>query len=686
MLNEMSNASQLLRKEACSDMKTSIFTSIRAKIIALMFLGIAGMLMVTAANTIFDLKKTRNINVAHYSQQISESILKAMMLEEQFISSNDSSILSSIKKLRGEMKTALAAIKDTTDNGEIQKITAQLDVLANKHVKIFNETSKTLNLLTKTRINFKETDDAIVAELNKTISGLNERETLLLMEGEVLPTEEKLVGSMMKDFISFDGGKTINILTLFIFSNTENYLEQTKAYTSKLQKMVGDIKNILELAKSKELNRAWERIYALMGKNQEQEHFLYKTWLTKQKLLQDLKINGDKIQAAANHIVTSAKNNIDRSIQTSRLTGMVISVVGLLATLLVGIMIIISIVKPIKNTVNMLKDIAEGEGDLTKRLEVKSRDEIGELARWFNQFIDKVQVIIAEVENQVKLLKKSATTLTELSTGMSSGAEKVLDKASYVASAAEEMSSNTGAIANTSKQATDNINMTATSVQEMTTVINEIAGNTAKARTITSESVSQTNSANQQVNELGEAALEIGKVIETITSISSQVNLLALNATIEAARAGESGKGFAVVANEIKALAQQTADAAGEIQERVESIQSTTKGTVTEIETVTVKVNEVNDIVSMIAAAIEEQSVTTREIADNIVEVSANLSEANDNISQSSTVASDIAREISEVTVSTGGLTDSSTQVNLQSNELSDLANQLEKIVKQFKI
>ena len=133
-------------------------------------------------------------------------------------------------------------------------------------------------------------------------------------------------------------------------------------------------------------------------------------------------------------------------------------------------------------------------------------------------------------------------------------------------------------------------------------------------------------------------------------------------------------------------MAQQTADAAGEIKERVEGIQNTTKGTVTEIETVTVKVNEVNEIVSMIAAAIEEQSVTTREIADNIVGVSENLSEVNDNISQSSTVASDIAREIAEVTASTGELTDSSAQVNLQSTELSNLASQLEKIVKQFKI
>ena len=139
--------------------------------------------------------------------------------------------------------------------------------------------------MTKTRLDFKETDDAIIAELSKTVKYINDRETSLLMEGEFISTEEKLVETMMKDFISADGAKTVNILNLFIFADTENYQEQTKVFKAKLAKMVDDIKNILGLAKSTELNQAWEKIYALMTTNLEQENLLYRTWLTKQKLL-----------------------------------------------------------------------------------------------------------------------------------------------------------------------------------------------------------------------------------------------------------------------------------------------------------------------------------------------------------------------------------------------------------------
>jgi len=667
-------------------MKTSIFTSIRAKIFSLMLLGVSGMLILSITNSIFDHKKSLDMQVAGGSQQIESNIIETMMLEEQFISRNTRELLPKITALRQAIDNTLKTIRPLTSNTEIQKNLQQVEKLLEEHGKIFKQVSETISLIAQSRKDFRQTDDRIIAELNLTINKINEKETLKLMEGEFLSEEEKLVGALMKDFISFDSGKTVNLLNLFIFGDTERYLANSQAFEKKLAKMIGDLENILSLAKVEELNQAWNKILALIKKNREQEKKLFDLWQAKQKQLAQLKENSSQIQSAAVKIVKLSQEDIDKSSRNSRLTGLLVAGIGLAAILVVGFMIILATVKPIRNTVDMLKNIAEGEGDLTSRLEIKSRDEISELAYWFNQFISKVQTIIKQVAEQVDQLNHSSTQLSELSQDLSSGSEQVLQKAGNVATAAEEMSSNTNNIAATTEQTTENVNLTATAIQEMTSVINEISGNTARARTITTESVSQANSANQQVNKLGGAASEIGKVIETITSISSQVNLLALNATIEAARAGEAGKGFAVVANEIKELAQQTANAANEIRERIEGIQHSTKDTISEIETITTRVNEVNEIVSSIAAAIEEQSATTREISENIISVSANLNEVNDNIAQSSVVASEIAGEISEVTSATQDLTDNSTQVNLQASELSSLAEQLEMIVKQFKI
>ena len=164
--------------------------------------------------------------------------------------------------------------------------------------------------------------------------------------------------------------------------------------------------------------------------------------------------------------------------------------------------------------------------------------------------------------------------------------------------------------------------------------------------------------------ELGRSAQDIGKVTEAINEISEQTNLLALNATIEAARAGEAGKGFAVVANEIKELAKQTA-ATQEIKEKIDGIQNSTSGTITQISSILKVINDANEIVGTIATAVEEQSVTTKEIANNVAQASSGISEVNENLASSNSAASDISNEISIVSTSIGEISISSGQVDV---------------------
>ncbi|WP_163340264.1 methyl-accepting chemotaxis protein [Desulfopila sp. IMCC35008] len=344
-----------------------------------------------------------------------------------------------------------------------------------------------------------------------------------------------------------------------------------------------------------------------------------------------------------------------------------------------------SILIPVLSAKAMIQDVAEGEGDLTKRLEVSS-DEVGELAQWFNIFMDKLHAIICNVNTNVDSLSSSSTNLSTLSGTLADGSEEVSSQSNTVAAAAEQMSSNMNAVAAASEQASVNVNMVASAAEELNATVNEIAGNTARARQITEQAVEKTGHASQRVNELGGAANEISKVTEVITEISEQTNLLALNATIEAARAGDAGKGFAVVANEIKELAKQTAEATLEIKQKIEAIQSSTGMTVTEISEINRTINDVSDIVSTIATAVEEQSASTNEIASNVSQAALGINEVNENVTQSSTVSAEISdsiRGVSRISEQLGG---DSNNVNKQSLDLKALSDQLAGIVNQFKL
>ena len=185
---------------------------------------------------------------------------------------------------------------------------------------------------------------------------------------------------------------------------------------------------------------------------------------------------------------------------------------------------------------------------------------------------------------------------------------------------------------------------------------------------------------------LGNSANEIGKVTETITSISDQTNLLALNATIEAARAGAAGKGFAVVASEIKDLAKQTADATEDIKNKIDGIQTSTNNSIVDIKKIEEIVQNVNDYITTIASAVEEQSITTKDISDNMGQASAAVQEASERTAQNSTVSQDIAKEISEVSRSAEEMSAAGTQVADSAKELSGLSERLKAMVDTYKL
>ena len=346
----------------------------------------------------------------------------------------------------------------------------------------------------------------------------------------------------------------------------------------------------------------------------------------------------------------------------------------------------LSVTRPILQVVSGLKDIAEGEGDLTNRLSVSSRDEVGELAKWFNIFMENLHGIIRDIVENAQILDSSSVSMADLAGQMTKNARATSSRSDTVAAATEEMSANMAQVAGAMEEAATNVGMVAASAEQMSGTVAEIAQNSEKARSITGDAVTKAKDTSDLIDELGTSAQQIGVVTETINEISEQTNLLALNATIEAARAGEAGKGFAVVANEIKELAKKTAQATGEIKNKISGIQGSTKQTVVQIEGISKVIQSVNDIVTTIATAVEEQAVTTKEIANSVGQASQGIQDVNTNVAQSSTVASEISNDISEVNLAANEMSQICSHLSRNSAQLSELSKTMKAAVGRFKI
>lgn len=404
---------------------------------------------------------------------------------------------------------------------------------------------------------------------------------------------------------------------------------------------------------------------------------------TDKLLTQQLTENEQSLQSKTENLIGTINEKAGAAIYM-QIAAFAVVIIILMVTL--GMTLKLLVIDRLKKITAGMKDIAEGEGDLTKRLSDKYDDEIGELRNWFNTFVEKIQAIILDVTEGASNLDKESTQLADLSKNMKEDADQTSSKANNVSRSSHEMSGNMHSVAAAMEEASVNINMVASAAEEMNVTINQIATNTDQAQKITENAVQQTAKATDQVATLGAAAEGIGKVLETISEISEQVNLLALNATIEAARAGEAGKGFAVVANEIKDLAKQTAEATGEIRGKVEGIQNSTAGTVSRIEEIAQIVNEVSGLVTTIATAIEEQSQATNEIAQNVAQASEGITEVNQNVADSNISVGAIAEEIGEVNSAASKITQNSEMVSESAAQLSHLSNQLAKMVGRFKV
>jgi len=365
------------------------------------------------------------------------------------------------------------------------------------------------------------------------------------------------------------------------------------------------------------------------------------------------------IQEIQDHTSSAAEQTRQELTESSKATISRINVIFLVGSaigffLILAIMLVNarSILRILGGEPAIMAKIAKSiaQGDLSVRFPksaiVATEDS---LQHSLQEMIVNLQNLIGILLTESMEMAKTSSDLQKTAGEMSRDAERSAEKTAVVATATEEMSVNMNTVASASEQAANNVGVVMAALEEIHLAINDMATNSERATTITGEAVQYVHSATEKVNTLGLAASQISKVTEVITAISKQTNLLALNATIEAARAGDAGKGFAVVANEIKELAKQTAEATREIKTKIDSIQTSTDTTVSEISLISKVMSGVNEIVTAISLSIEEQNATTSEITKNISEAAQGISLMNSKVAESSASAEQIAADIAEV-------------------------------------
>jgi len=362
------------------------------------------------------------------------------------------------------------------------------------------------------------------------------------------------------------------------------------------------------------------------------------------------------LMVAEASLAADAAAVIEADYRASWTTIVVSLVVGIALSLGIGWWTVLLIVRPLRAVSDVLAGVAEG--DLSRRVEVRSRDEVGEMAAALNRATEVVSTAMTSLDGTAAALAAAAEELASTNSQIATSAEEASTQANVVSTAAEEV--------------TRNVQEVAAGTEQTGVAIREIAQNAHEAARVAADAVGVAESTNQTVSKLGESSVEIGNVVKVITSIAEQTNLLALNATIEAARAGEAGKGFAVVASEVKDLAQETAKATEDIARRVAAIQSDTESAVVAISEIGGIIARINDYQTTIAAAVEEQTATT--------------SEMNRGVTQAATSSAEIAANIISVATATQLTTENVSESQRASEELARMSGDVYGIVTRFRV
>ena len=389
----------------------------------------------------------------------------------------------------------------------------------------------------------------------------------------------------------------------------------------------------------------------------------------------------DRVKESLGKAFAKTTADTESLISTTVTTQEIVAVAAVVLGLLIAFLIARGIIKPLSGLTSGMQELAAGNfGVVLPGLDRK--DEVGDMAQAVESFKVKAaekardeaeakvqhDQIAAKQRNadMIKLADSFEGAVGEIIETVSSASTELEASAGTLTSTAARAQELTTMVAAASEEASTNVQSVASATEELTSSVNEISRQVQELARMAGDAVGQARKTNDRVGELSKAAARIGDVVELINTIAGQTNLLALNATIEAARAGEAGRGFAVVASEVKALAEQTAKATGEIGQQITGIQAATQDSVNAIKEISGTIEKLSEISSTIAAAVEEQGAATQEISRNVQQAAQGTQQVSSNITDVQRGASETGSASSQVLSAAQSLSSDSNRLKLE--------------------
>ncbi len=619
--------------------------NIRTRLLLLLILPVLGLLffsgreMLSRYNTLQEMTRTQHlVGLSISTGAVVHELQKERGLSSGFINSKGEKFkdeLSAQRKLSDEklrqLDAYMAANKDATE-----AVKAPLDAAARQKEKLQEIRSKVDGLTLEGKDSFAFYTDINYAYLDVVAAvGHNSKQTDLMKGAISYFAFSKAKEEMGKERATLNAVIANNAFNTETYQRTFSILSAQRSFMEGFHKFGSQtaIAGYDANEKSEQFRKVEELRTVVLGKGMEGNFGIapedwFKAITAKIDLMKVVEDGmAQEILKQADTMAASARNAL--------ILSTTISCIMIGFTLLLTFMIGSSITGPLKKLVDMLQDIAQGEGDLTRRLDTDRKDEFGEVSNWFNQFVGNIHSIITQAGSTTMQVATASSQLQSTAEQIATAAEEVASQSATVATASEEMSATSNDISRNCSIASE----IASRASEMADNGAQVVQETLRGMEQIAEKVRESA---HTVEALGARSDQIGAIVGTIEDIADQTNLLALNAAIEAARAGEQGRGFAVVADEVRALAERTTRATREIGEMIKAIQIETGGAVSSMEQgvaevekgmdssrrsgealqqILAGINEVTMQVHQIATAAEEQNAVTGEISTNIHQI-----------------------------------------------------------------